>query len=96
MCSILQGRTPEGHDIAVKLLSRSSGQGLLEFKTELILISKLQHVNLVKLVGFCVHGEDKMIVYDYMPNKSLDFFLFGKSSTSSTNDQHCLRIKLAI
>ncbi|KAL3652792.1 hypothetical protein CASFOL_002473 [Castilleja foliolosa] len=76
---VYKGKTSEGKDIAVKLLSRQSGQGLLEFKTELILISKLQHVNLVKLVGFCVHGDDKMIIYDYMPNKSLDFFLFSPS-----------------
>ncbi|KAL3635781.1 hypothetical protein CASFOL_020328 [Castilleja foliolosa] len=73
---VYKGKTPEGKDIAVKLLSEQSGQGVLEFKTELILISKLQHVNLVKLIGFCVHGDDKMIIYDYMLNKSLDFFLF--------------------
>lgn len=62
----------------MKLLSQQSGQGLLEFKTELVLISKLQHVNLVKLLGFCIHGNDKMIIYEYMPNKSLDFYLFSE------------------
>ncbi|XP_047974882.1 G-type lectin S-receptor-like serine/threonine-protein kinase CES101 [Salvia hispanica] len=66
---VYKGRTQEGKDIAVKLLSRKSGQGLLEFKNELILISELQHVNLVKLIGFCIHKDDKMIIYDYMPNK---------------------------
>ncbi|KAK6158494.1 hypothetical protein DH2020_005808 [Rehmannia glutinosa] len=76
---VYKGKTAEGQAIAVKLLSRQSGQGLLEFKTELILISKLQHVNLVKLLGFCIHGDDKMIIYDYMHNKSLDFFLFSPS-----------------
>ncbi|XP_073138954.1 G-type lectin S-receptor-like serine/threonine-protein kinase CES101 isoform X2 [Henckelia pumila] len=76
---VYKGVTLEGHRIAVKVLSRSSGQGLLEFKNELILISKLQHVNLVKLIGFSIHGDDKIIVYDYMPNKSLDVFLFDST-----------------
>ncbi|CAA2984329.1 G-type lectin S-receptor-like serine threonine-kinase CES101 [Olea europaea subsp. europaea] len=75
---VYKGKTVEGREIAVKVLSRRSVQGLLEFKIELILISKIQHVNLVKVLGFCIHGDDRMIIYDYMPNKSLDFFLFSK------------------
>ncbi|KAK4435525.1 G-type lectin S-receptor-like serine/threonine-protein kinase [Sesamum alatum] len=89
---VYKGKTSEGQDIAVKLLSRQSGQGLVEFKTELILISKLQHVNLVKLLGFCIHGDDKMIIYDYMPNKSLDFFLFRPSNREQLNWQQRFNI----
>lgn len=76
-----QGTLPDGEEIAVKRMLKSSTQGVEELKNELALVAKLKHKNLVWLIGVCLEQQERLLVYEFVPNRSLDLILFGTTYT---------------
>lgn len=74
---MFQGTIRNGRDVAVKVLSAESRQGVREFLTEIDVITNVKHPNLVELIGCCVEGNNRILVYEYLENSSLDRALLG-------------------
>ncbi|KAG9159507.1 hypothetical protein Leryth_022758 [Lithospermum erythrorhizon] len=76
--SVFKGKLRDGTLVAIKVLSVDSSQGAREFLTEIMVISGVEHENLVKLYGYCAEGDHRILVYGYLENHSLAQTLIGK------------------
>ncbi|KAF6167149.1 hypothetical protein GIB67_029787, partial [Kingdonia uniflora] len=91
-----EGKLVNGQEITVKRLSKKSGQGVQQFQNEAILIAKLQHRNLVRLLGCSIQRQKTMLIYEYMPNKSLDLFIFDHARSNLINWKKRVNIVIGI
>lgn len=92
--AVYKGTLPDGEEIAVKRMSKSSTQGVDELKNELALVAKLSHKNLVRLIGVCLEQQERLLVYEFVPNRSLDLILFAQEAAKREQLDWAKRYKI--
>jgi len=80
--SVYRGELPNGVPVAAKMLENSAGEGE-EFNNEVATIGLIHHANIVRLLGFCSEGTRRALIYEYMPNESLEKYIFSRDSSIS-------------
>ncbi|XP_062117483.1 LEAF RUST 10 DISEASE-RESISTANCE LOCUS RECEPTOR-LIKE PROTEIN KINASE-like 2.4 [Humulus lupulus] len=95
--SVYKGKLRSGHYVAIKMLGKSKTSGQ-DFINEVATIGRIHHVNVVRLVGFCVEGSNRVLVYEFMPNGSLNnhIFIGGNDRNNSLSDEKIFDISLGI
>ncbi|XP_010436213.2 PREDICTED: receptor-like serine/threonine-protein kinase SD1-8 [Camelina sativa] len=93
---VYKGHLSHGQEIAVKRLTKMTPKGVESFNTEMKLIAMLQHTNLIRLVGFCSNKDEKIVVYEYLQNSSLDTYLFDTTRGSVLNWEQRFDITVGI
>ncbi|KAH9326571.1 hypothetical protein KI387_006749, partial [Taxus chinensis] len=94
--SVFWGELPGGNQIAVKVLSLFSEQGVAQFLNEIELLSRVHHKNLASLLGYCNESRDLMLVYEYMSGGSLNDHLYGSNALKYPNLDWRTRLKIAL
>ncbi|CAL9222218.1 unnamed protein product [Arabidopsis halleri] len=90
---IYKGILTNGKEVAVKQLKAGSAQGEREFQAEVNIISQIHHRHLVSLVGYCIAGVQRLLVYEFVPNNTLEFHLHGKGRPTM---EWSSRMKIAV
>ncbi|XP_062120167.1 rust resistance kinase Lr10-like [Humulus lupulus] len=93
--SVFKGKLRSGRIVAVKILSKSKGNGQ-DFINEIATIGRIHHVNVVHLIGFCVHSSKHALVYDFMANGSLEKYIFSQEGTTSLSCEQIFEISLGV
>ncbi|XP_050277851.1 LEAF RUST 10 DISEASE-RESISTANCE LOCUS RECEPTOR-LIKE PROTEIN KINASE-like 2.4 isoform X1 [Quercus robur] len=94
--SVYKGKLQSGHLVAIKMLSNKSNANGQEFINEVATIGRIHHENVVQLIGYCVEGLKRALIYEFMPNSSLDKFIFSQEGNISLSIEKTYNISLGV